>query len=125
MLIDTDVLIWHMKGNEKARKLINSLPHFYISSITYMELLQGLRNKQELSALKQFIQQKNIDIYHVNQTISNKAVFLLEMHFHSHGIRLADTLIAATALTLGIPLTSGNIKHYQIIKELDLKTFKV
>ncbi len=45
-LVDTDVLIWYLRGNEKAYKLIHSLNHFCISSITYMELVQGMRNKE-------------------------------------------------------------------------------
>jgi len=39
MVIDTDVLIWYMKGNKKAYKIIENLNNFYISVVTYMELL--------------------------------------------------------------------------------------
>ena len=38
MIIDTDVLIWYMKGNEKAYKAIEMADSFFISVVTYMEL---------------------------------------------------------------------------------------
>jgi len=52
MLIDTDVLIWYMRGNENAYQAIENTDTFFISVITYMELIQGLRNKKELALLR-------------------------------------------------------------------------
>ena len=51
MLIDTDVLIWYMKGNSKALDEIVKNKNFSISVVTYMELVQGMKNKQELNEL--------------------------------------------------------------------------
>ena len=51
MIIDTDVLIWYMKGNQKARRAINSIESWSISAVNYMELVQGMRNKDELEIL--------------------------------------------------------------------------
>ena len=39
-------------------------------------------------------------------------------------MQFADALIGATSVTLGTPLLTGNIKHYKMIKEIDLITFK-
>jgi predicted nucleic acid-binding protein len=52
MLIDTDVLVWYMRGNEKAKHLIRSTNGFSMSVVTYIELVQGLRNKRELKVLR-------------------------------------------------------------------------
>ncbi|MEL6761822.1 MAG: PIN domain-containing protein, partial [Myxococcota bacterium] len=49
MLVDTDVLIWYMRGNPKAARALESLPDRALSAVTYMELVEGLRNKAELS----------------------------------------------------------------------------
>lgn len=35
MLVDTDVLIWYMRGNLKARKIIERLDGFMVSAVTY------------------------------------------------------------------------------------------
>jgi hypothetical protein len=39
MVIDMDVLIWYMKGNQNAYKAIENSKHFFISVVTYMEFI--------------------------------------------------------------------------------------
>ena len=51
-LVDTDVLIWYLRGNQNAYDLIHSIGEFTISAVTYMELVQGMSNKEELRNLK-------------------------------------------------------------------------
>ncbi|MEI6269250.1 MAG: hypothetical protein WCP01_10250 [Methylococcaceae bacterium] len=43
MLVDTDVLIWYLKGNNKARQEIEALSGFFISVVTYIELGQDAK----------------------------------------------------------------------------------
>jgi len=53
LMVDTDVLVWYLRGNEKAFKTIENLESFSLSVITYMDLVQGMRNKNELNSLRQ------------------------------------------------------------------------
>jgi hypothetical protein len=53
LIVDTDVLIWYLRGNEKAFNTIENLERFSLSVVTYMELVQGMRNKNELNSLRQ------------------------------------------------------------------------
>ena len=124
MLIDTDVLIWYLRGNEKALTLIESLNGFYISAVTYIELVQGMRNNQELRELRKAFRIWNTKILYINEEISAKAMFFVERHYLSHSLQLADSLIAATALVNGLPLCTGNDKHYKIIKDIQIKRFR-
>ena len=39
MIFDTDVMIWFLRGNEKAVDLVEKSMPFSISIVTYMELL--------------------------------------------------------------------------------------
>ena len=48
VLIDSDVLIWLMRGNAKAVALIQQTPDWTISAVSYMVLVQGCRDKAEL-----------------------------------------------------------------------------
>jgi predicted nucleic acid-binding protein len=48
MLIDTDVLIWMTRGHAGAAAKLQTMMPWRISSVTYMELAQGCRNKDEL-----------------------------------------------------------------------------
>ncbi len=124
MLIDTDVIIWYMKGNSKAFKIIEESKGFNISVITYMELVQGMRNKHELAALRKALKSWQATILYVNEDISNRAMFYVEQNFLSHSLQLADALIAATATSCGVPLLTGNTKHYKILKDIQLNKFK-
>jgi len=123
-LIDTDVLIWYLRGNQKAYDLIHSLEDFCISSITYMELVQGMRNKDELRVLQRTLRQWNVKTIYVNEDISAKALFYVEEYFLSHSMELADSMIASTATIYGMTLITANDKHYKVVKGLNMKVFR-
>ena len=123
MLVDTDVIIWYMNGNMKALNILEKHNGFSISVITYMELVQGMRNKNELTILRKSLKSWGTKINYVTEEISSRAMFYVEQHFLSHSMQLADALIGATAVSHGIPLITGNTKHYKIVKELDLIKF--
>ncbi len=124
MIIDTDVLIWYMRGNVKAKTYMEKLSGFFISVVTYMELVQGMRNKRELTLLRSALRKWNAKILFINEDISAKAMFLVEQHYLGNSLVLADALIAATAIANGLKLLTGNAKHYKVVKNLELETFR-
>ena len=124
IMIDTDVLIWYLKGNAKAKKVIEDLNGFFISVVTYMELVQGMRNKRELALLRAAMRKWNVKTLFIDENISAKAMFLVEQHFLSSSLVLPDALIASTAMANGLKLLTGNVKHYKIIKNLELEKLK-
>ena len=124
MLIDTDVLIWYMKGNEKARKAIEGQSRFWLSVVTYIELVQGMRNKGELNCLRQALHTWDAQLLYLTEEISAKAMVYVEQHFLGHSLLLADALIGATAISYGMPILTGNDKHYKALIEIELKKFR-
>ena len=124
MIIDTDVLVWYMRGNEKAYKAIENSKNFFISVITYMELVQGMRNKNELDYLRKALHGWNAKILYISEEISVKAMFFVEQHYLSHSIQLADALIGATAMSYGLPILTTNDKHYKVLKNIIIKKFR-
>ena len=124
MLVDTDVLIWYLKGNKNAYQVIENSINFFISVVTYMELVQGMRNKKELNNLRKALHIWNAKILYISEEISAKAMFYLEQHFLSHSMQLADALIGATAISYGNPVLTGNDKHYKVLKDLKIKRFR-
>ncbi len=123
MLVDTDIIIWYMRGNQKAFEIINKNKGFKISVVTYMELVQGMRNKQELTLLRKALRSWETKIIYISEEISSKAMFYVEQHYLGHSVQLADALIGATAVAHGEVLVTGNVKHYKIIKEINLNKF--
>jgi len=124
IMIDTDVLIWYMRGNSKAKSVVENLDNFFISVVTYMELVQGMKNKRELILLRSALRKWNVKILFINEDISAKSMFLVEQHYLGSSLVLADALIAATAIANGLKLLTGNTKHYKIIKNIELEGFK-
>ncbi len=124
LMIDTDVLIWYMRGNEKAYKVIEEQNGFFISVVSYMELVQGMKNKQELILLRKTMRNWNAKMLYINEEISAKAMFFVEQYFLSSSILLADALIGATAISNGLKLLTANIKHYKRLKNIELETFR-
>ncbi len=124
MLVDTDVLIWYMRGNKKAKQVIENQNDFFISVVTYIELIQGMRNKQELTILRNALRNWNVKLLYITEAISAKAMFYVERHYLSHMVQLADALIGATAAVHGLTILTGNDKHYKIIKEVEVNKFR-
>jgi len=124
MLVDTDVLIWYLKGNERAYQAIENLNNFYISVVSYMELVQGMRNKKELNNLRKGLHAWNAQLIYISEEISAKAMFYVEQHFLSHLMQVADALIGATAMAYGIPVLTGDDEHYKVISNLQIKKFR-
>jgi hypothetical protein len=89
-----------------------------------MELVQGMRDKNELNKLRRALHAWNSKILYISEEISVKAMFFVEQHYLSHSIQLADTLIGATAISHGLPILTGNDKHYKILKDLQTKKFR-
>ena len=51
-------------------------------------------------------------------------MFFVEQHYLSHSIRLADSLIGATDIAYGLPILTGDEKHYKLFKNLQLKKIR-
>lgn len=124
MIIDTDVLIWYFKGNKNALNIINKYTPFSISTITYMELIQGMRNKNELQILKKYIKKWNVKILQINESISVRAMLLVENYYLSHSLKLGDAIIGVTAREYQETLLTANYKHYKIIQDINIEIFR-
>ncbi len=123
MIIDTDVLIWHLRGNEKARDIIHKSLPFSVSVVTYIELLQGMRDKREMNGLIKQLSRWNVEIVQISQDISTRAMIYVEQFRHSNSMELADALIAATCVHNSEQLLTGNDKHYRHIPNIQIKKF--
>jgi predicted nucleic acid-binding protein len=89
-----------------------------------MELIQGMRNKDELRKLQKVFKQWNVKTIYVSEEISARALFYVEEYFLSHSMELADSLIAATVTQNGMTLITANDKHYRVVKDIDIEVFR-
>jgi predicted nucleic acid-binding protein len=124
MIFDTDIFIWVQRGNSRAAALIDGAKDRYLSVQTYMELLQCATDKQQQRLVKRFISDLNFSVLPLTENIGHRALVYVEEYGLSSGMRAGDAIIAATASENGMPLTTGNAKHFKVIKDLELKVFK-
>lgn len=78
MIFDSDILIWAFRGKDSATNLLLSAKEIYISAITYMELIQGVLNKQELFQIKKFLKVFEIQILDITSKITHIAMEKVE-----------------------------------------------
>lgn len=123
MIIDTDVLIWELRGNPKARDTIHANIPFSISVVTYIEIVQGMRNKKELNSFIKQLVKWDVDIIQISQDISTRAMIYIEADFLSNSMEFADALIAATCINGSELLLTANEKHYKHIPNIQIKKF--
>jgi len=123
VLIDSDVLVWFTRGHVGAAQRLHALPAWHISAVTYIELAQGCRDKAELARLKKGLAARNTEIIQITPAISQQAAELIDALALSHGMRLADALIGATAIELQATLITANVKHFSAVEGLAIEAF--
>ena len=121
VLLDTGIVVDFLAGESKAKSFFEE--HVFsgqltpvISSQTVSELFMATRNKKEETELDQWLS-KVFERADLNYEIAKQAGLLKR----GNGIRVGDTVIAATALTLGVPLVTTIPESYRRAK---VRTFK-
>lgn len=120
-IFDTDILINVGRGKTDAVNCLQTLSQTStpaISIVTQMELIVGCRDKTELQALARFL--ARFRILKLTEPISVKSVELLNQYRLSHGLLIADALIATTALEADENFITGNQKDFRFISGLKL-----
>ena len=120
-IVDSDILINVARGDREAINCLLQLEKtsvLAISAVTQMELIVGCRNKTELKDLEKFL--KRYQILKITDQISDCAVDLLKRYFLSHGLLIADGLIAATALIHNEAFITKNQRDFRFIANLNL-----
>ena len=87
-----------------------------ICATVYIENLQGSKSNHEKQAIKKYLD--NFPRILTNESISSLAIELIETYSNSHGLLLADALIAATALENDLTVLTYNVADFQFIKDL-------
>ena len=119
ILVDTDVLIWALRGSASAQDWLRSARSespLGVSVVTIAELTGGMRSAERaavwslLAALRPQV---------ADEVVARRAGELRREWRASHAsIGIADYLIAATAETTGARLATLNVKHFPMFDGL-------
>ena len=117
VLVDSDVMVDFLRGHPKAIALIQEQSaRIILSSIVVAELYAGVRGDEELNALDRLI--CLFRVVPVSLELAREASLYKKEYAKSHGIGLADAIIAATAESENAELETLNPKHYPMLKGL-------
>jgi hypothetical protein len=121
MMFDTDIIIWALRGREWAKRLLVSAGDREISTATWLELVDGVRDKRELASLRTMLTDLDMRVVPLSEAIGVRAVGYLERHGLSSGLDALDAIIAATAVECGSVLATGNARHFKAIPDLRIE----
>lgn len=118
-LFDTDVIIDYLRGDKRAIHFLKTFSdEFHTSAITIAELHAGVKEGEETENLNYFL--SLFTIHPVTNKIAEKGGSLRRRWHKSHGMGLADALIAATAEVNNMKLISLNEKHFGMLDNLEV-----
>lgn len=117
ILLDTDVIIDHLRGvRQAARFLEERTEPLAVSVVTIAELYAGVRGEREEAALETFL--SAFHAFEIDRRIAQQAGRFRRQYFRSHGVELPDALIAATSVVHHTELATLNRRHYPMIGRL-------
>lgn len=119
ILCDSNVMIDWINHRQKAiddLQLLNG--RIAISIITEYEIIAGAGDLMMQKRLEKFL--KNYIVILLDDKISALGIHLYKKYKLSHGLDMPDSLIAATAIELDLPLFTYNTKDFRYIPDIRL-----
>lgn len=121
-VLDSDVMIDILRGYAPAIAWLTQtvgkeelkLPGFVV-----LELIAGCKNKQAVQQVLKLA--KRFSIYWPPPDDCVQAIDYFAAGYLSHNIGVLDMLIGVSALSLGVPLCTFNVKHFKAIPGLTLE----
>lgn len=135
LILDTSLVIAAERLGETAYQMLENIgvqsndPEIAISVVTVLELAHGIiraDTPQRRARRQQFFDDLlvGMPIHPVTVTIALRAGQIDgQMQMAGKRIALADLLIGATALELGYSVATANMRHFQMIPDLDVRQF--
>jgi predicted nucleic acid-binding protein len=118
-LIDTDILVDYTRGLPDAVQFLiprRATGTLRVSVISAMELIQGSRNLAEQRMIERLV--ARMPGITMSDAIATRAYDLMRAYFLSHGLLIADALLAATTLEHGLTLFTRNVRDFRMIPGL-------
>jgi predicted nucleic acid-binding protein len=112
--VDSDVLIWHLRGERKALRFLQSLRdseeiELWTGAMQRAEIVFFMKPEEETATLLFLSQFKTASI---DQRIVDAAATLYRRWQPSHGLDINDAILAATIMQTGGQIFCLNTKHY-------------
>ena len=112
--VDSDVLIWHLRGEVKAFNLLRELCkereyELWTGALQRAEVAFFMRPEEE-SGTALLLSRFRTAV--IDEQVVDSAAALYRKWHPSHGIDVNDAFLAATAMTTGGKIVTLNVRHY-------------
>ena len=112
--VDSDVLIWHLRGDQRAARFLRRLAaepatDLWTGALQRAEIVFFMR-PSEADATRAFLSRFKTEA--VTQTVVDLGGDLYRRWHPSHGIDVNDAILAATVLATGGKIFTQNIRHF-------------
>jgi predicted nucleic acid-binding protein len=118
-VVDTSVLVDHVRGRQEAREAVRSRTADGVWSVTTVraELIAGMR-PEDGPAIRDVLQ--TVGWLDVESALADLAGRMARHYRRTHpGIGILDYLVAAGAQIMGAQLLTLNIKHFPMFPDLE------
>jgi predicted nucleic acid-binding protein len=123
-LIDTDILIWALRGNKAYIDLLQKLKDESALSISSVTVGEIYKNIFPAGIVKTENLLNEFQIWDVTVSIAKQAGLYWQQYSRTvKNLSLLDCMIAATVHTHDLTLISLNLKHYPM-KDIDIYKLK-
>jgi hypothetical protein len=121
ILIDSDIIIWILRGNsdikDQMEVFVNDINEkLFITPIQISEIYAGLKEKERIDT-SLFLE--TLPCLEINDHVGKLAGEYLNIYKKSHGLTLADAMIAACSKIYNLKLWTLNKKHYPMLGKND------
>jgi len=116
ILLDTDVLVDFLRGHEAAAFVSANVDRILLSALVVAELYSGVKGEVEEAALDDVV--GLFRVVEITAEVAKAGGLYRRDYGKSHGVGLADALLAAMAEAEGAELATLNTQHYPMLEGL-------
>lgn len=117
LVVDTDVLIDYLRDRPPAVQFLEGTERpLAVSAVTVAELYVGVREGEERQRLDAFV--SAFEVLGLDRQVAVVAGLWRRQYGPSHGMGLADALIAASVEAAGATLVTLNRRHFPMLPQV-------
>ncbi len=112
-LLDTDVIIWHLRGRKDVTRALSELQAFGVPSCSALSILEVQVGVKQGGEARTDLFLGSLTVFDVTKKIAERAALSVRKQ-RAKGITidLPDAIIAATCMVYRLTLVAYNKKHY-------------
>lgn len=121
VVVDSDVIIWILRGDRQVAERFKSTVvekngNVFVTPVQLAEVFAGILPREK-AVVDDFFE--SLEVLGIDERSGKLAGEFLNKFGKSHGVTLANALIAAVARVNGCELWTRNRKHYPMFREDD------